>query len=97
LNGLCIAGWSQSLSMASTDPVANTLATCVDEYGTGSDSDRTQPALYTNASGCDPERILIAFKANATRKLRAAGCWRSSQPPLGPSVGASDIYGPKVT
>jgi len=35
-------------------------------------------------------KLLIAFKANAIRKLRAAGCWRSSQPP-GSSAGASDI------
>ncbi len=26
-------------------------------------------------------KLLIAFKASATRKLRAAGCWRSSKTP----------------
>jgi REP element-mobilizing transposase RayT len=28
-----------------------------------------------------PETILAAFKANATRKLREAGCWRSARSP----------------
>jgi len=27
------------------------------------------------ALGCDPERVLNAFKANATRKMREDGCW----------------------
>ncbi|HEV7680939.1 MAG TPA: transposase [Pyrinomonadaceae bacterium] len=30
---------------------------------------------------CKPERILAAFKANATRKLREAGCWHSNNSP----------------
>ena len=30
---------------------------------------------------CKPERVLIAFKANATRKLREAGLWLNSQGP----------------
>jgi len=32
-------------------------------------------------AGCKPEKILAAFKANATRKLREAGFWRSSRRP----------------
>jgi hypothetical protein len=30
---------------------------------------------------CKPEKILSALKANATRKLREAGCWKSSDSP----------------
>jgi REP element-mobilizing transposase RayT len=30
---------------------------------------------------CKPDKILAAFKANATRKLREAGCWHSSRSP----------------
>lgn len=30
---------------------------------------------------CDPERVLIALKANATRKMREAQCWRSERSP----------------
>lgn len=30
---------------------------------------------------CKPEKILVAFKANATRKLREAGCWESNDSP----------------
>ena len=32
-------------------------------------------------AGCKPEKILAAFKANATRKLREAGLWRSIRSP----------------
>jgi REP element-mobilizing transposase RayT len=30
---------------------------------------------------CDPERVLIALKANATRQMREAGYWRSERSP----------------
>jgi REP element-mobilizing transposase RayT len=30
---------------------------------------------------CKPERVLNAFKANATRKMREAGCWFSEKTP----------------
>jgi REP element-mobilizing transposase RayT len=30
---------------------------------------------------CKPDKILASFKANATRKLREAGCWNSSRSP----------------
>ncbi len=30
---------------------------------------------------CKPERIRSAFKANATRKLREGGCWKSDRTP----------------
>jgi hypothetical protein len=29
----------------------------------------------------DPEIVLNAFKANATRKMREAGCWQSPETP----------------
>jgi REP element-mobilizing transposase RayT len=38
--------------------------------------------VHTVVSGhCKPEKILAAFKANATRRLREAGLWRSSKTP----------------
>ena len=30
---------------------------------------------------CKPEKVLAALKANATRKLREAGCWKSNDSP----------------
>ena len=30
---------------------------------------------------CKPEKVLAALKANATRKLREADCWRSKESP----------------
>ena len=30
---------------------------------------------------CKPEKILVAFKANATGRLRKAGCWESDDSP----------------
>jgi REP element-mobilizing transposase RayT len=33
------------------------------------------------SADCNPESILVAFKANATRKLREAGSWRSARSP----------------
>ena len=30
---------------------------------------------------CKPEKIIVAFKANATRILRDAGCWRRNDSP----------------
>ena len=30
---------------------------------------------------CDPERVLIALKANATRKMREVNCWKSERSP----------------
>ena len=30
---------------------------------------------------CDPELVLNALKANATRKMREAGCWQSGKTP----------------
>jgi len=30
---------------------------------------------------CKPDRVLLALKANATRKLREAGCWKSDDSP----------------
>ena len=32
-------------------------------------------------ASCDPERVLIAMKANATRQMREAGCWQSDRTP----------------
>ncbi len=33
------------------------------------------------SANCKPEPILIALKANATRKMREAGCWSSERSP----------------
>jgi REP element-mobilizing transposase RayT len=32
-------------------------------------------------ANCDPETVLNAFKANATRKMREAACWQSGKTP----------------
>ena len=42
---------------------------------------RTNHVHTVVSAPCKPEIILSAFKANATRKLREAGCWRSNQTP----------------
>lgn len=42
---------------------------------------RTNHVHTVVGADCNPETILIAFKANATRKLREAGCWRSRRTP----------------
>lgn len=42
---------------------------------------RTNHVHAVVAATCKPEIILIAFKANATRKMREAGCWPSSDSP----------------
>jgi REP element-mobilizing transposase RayT len=33
------------------------------------------------SANCKPKKIVIAFKANATRKMREANCWRSDRSP----------------
>jgi REP element-mobilizing transposase RayT len=42
---------------------------------------RTNHVHTVVSAPCKPEKILSAFKANATRKLREAGCWNSSRSP----------------
>ena len=42
---------------------------------------RTNHIHTVVSAQCKPEVILAAFKANATRKLREAGCWHSSRSP----------------
>jgi REP element-mobilizing transposase RayT len=42
---------------------------------------RTNHVHTVVSAPCKPEKILAAFKANATRKLREAGCWHSSKSP----------------
>ena len=42
---------------------------------------RTNHVHTVVSANCDPDRILNAFKANATRKMREAGCWQSSGSP----------------
>ena len=42
---------------------------------------RTNHIHTVVSAQCKPEKILIAFKANATRKLREAGCWKSNDSP----------------
>jgi REP element-mobilizing transposase RayT len=42
---------------------------------------RTNHVHAVVSAACKPEKILSAFKANATRKLREEGCWNSSRSP----------------
>jgi REP element-mobilizing transposase RayT len=42
---------------------------------------RTNHVHTVVSARCKPETILTSFKANATRKLREAGYWRSSRSP----------------
>lgn len=42
---------------------------------------RTNHVHVVVSTACDPEIILRALKANATRKMRAKGCWTSSETP----------------
>jgi len=40
-----------------------------------------QPRSFGHSANCKPRRILSALKANATRKMREAGCWNSERSP----------------
>ena len=42
---------------------------------------RTNHVHSVVSAPCKPEKILSAFKANATRKLREAGCWKRDDSP----------------
>lgn len=42
---------------------------------------RTNHIHAVVTANCKPERVLSAFKANATRKLREAKCWDSDRSP----------------
>ena len=42
---------------------------------------RTNHVHTVVSASCDPEIVLIALKATATRKMREAGCWDSSKTP----------------
>jgi len=42
---------------------------------------RTNHVHTVVSAPCKPRKILDAFKANATRKLREAGCWASDRSP----------------
>jgi len=42
---------------------------------------RTNHVHTVVSAPCKPEKVLTAFKANATRKLREAGCWKSNDSP----------------
>ncbi len=42
---------------------------------------RTNHVHTVVSAGCKPDRVLAAFKANATRKMREAGLWRSRRSP----------------
>ncbi|HZF41319.1 MAG TPA: hypothetical protein VE715_21025 [Blastocatellia bacterium] len=42
---------------------------------------RTNHAHFVVTAPCKPETPLAAFKANATRQMREAGCWRYSYSP----------------
>ena len=42
---------------------------------------RTNHVHSVVTADCKPERILSALKANATRSMREAGCWKSDPSP----------------
>jgi REP element-mobilizing transposase RayT len=42
---------------------------------------RTNHIHTVVSAPCKPDKVLSALKANATRKLREAGCWTSSDSP----------------
>jgi REP element-mobilizing transposase RayT len=42
---------------------------------------RTNHVHVVVSASCDPEIVLRAFKANATRKMRESGCWTRIQTP----------------
>ncbi len=42
---------------------------------------RTNHVHTVLSANCKPERILSALKANATRSMREAGCWKSDRSP----------------
>jgi REP element-mobilizing transposase RayT len=42
---------------------------------------RTNHVHVVVSASCDPEIALRALKSNATRKMREAGCWHSSETP----------------
>ena len=42
---------------------------------------RTNHVHVVLSASCDPEKVLRALKANATRKMSEAGCWQGSQTP----------------
>ena len=42
---------------------------------------RTNHVHVVISAACDPEIVLRALKANATRKMSEAGCWQSSRTP----------------
>lgn len=42
---------------------------------------RTNHVHTVVSANCDPEIVLNTFKANATRKMREAGCWQSADTP----------------
>jgi hypothetical protein len=44
---------------------------------------RTNHVHSVVSASCDPELVLSAFKANATRKMRTSGSWRSGETPMG--------------
>ena len=44
-------------------------------------NERTNHVHSVVSASCDPELVLNAFKANATRKMRASGAWRSGKSP----------------
>jgi REP element-mobilizing transposase RayT len=45
------------------------------------DNVRTNHVHVVVSAPCDPEIVLRALKANATRKMREAGCWMSHRTP----------------
>lgn len=42
---------------------------------------RTNRVHTVVTASCDPELVLFALKANATRRMKEAGCWRGPRSP----------------
>ncbi len=40
-----------------------------------------KPYSFSGTANRDPEIVLNAFKANATRKMKESGCWQSGKTP----------------
>jgi REP element-mobilizing transposase RayT len=51
---------------------------------------RTNHIHAVVTANCKPKRVATAFKANATRKMREAGCWQSHRSPW--VIGESKKY-----
>jgi REP element-mobilizing transposase RayT len=54
--------------------------TCeIRRWSPGAINVRTNHVHVVVTANCKPEKVLSAFKANATRKLKDAKCWQSER------------------